>query len=149
MRLLTLTFILCSSATALAQQSKPEAVAETPSVVIDERCEGNACDAYLPALDFVIRYEDVKGQKRLNSVLGGVSGTLIGDEIAGAPGAVILGAFGLAAGHRTYDKGRMEADAKRYEETYLRGDNIFYNPVNRLPDMPHWLMAGPARPNQK
>ncbi len=110
----------------------------------DWRCEGNACDAFLPSLDYRKRYENVDGQKRLNSVLGGVAGAVIGEEIAGAPGAIVLGAIGAASGYRVTNKERWEEDAKRYEAAYQRGDDIFYNPANRIPNNPHWLTHGPG-----
>jgi len=108
------------------------------------RCEGNGCDAYLPAVGHILRYEDVRGQRRLNSALGGLSGALIGEEIAGAPGALVLGAFGVAAGYHVTNKERWEKEAKAYDEAWRRGDDIVYNPAHRFPNTPHWLMAGPT-----
>ncbi|MEX0298394.1 MAG: hypothetical protein AB3N28_04945 [Kordiimonas sp.] len=115
----------------------------------DWRCEGNACDAFLPSLDYRKRYENVDGQKGLNSVLGGVAGAVIGEEIAGAPGAIVLGAIGAASGYRVTNKKRWEEEAKRYEAAYQRGDDIFYNPANRIPNNPHWLMHGPGVTEKK
>lgn len=114
----------------------------------DWRCEGDGCDAFLPVLDYRQRYTDVKGQKRLNSVLGGLSGAIIGEEIGGAPGALVLGAVGAAAGYHVTNKKRWEKEAKEYDAAYQRGDTIVYNPANRLPIQAHWMMAGPERPSQ-
>ena len=115
----------------------------------DWRCQGDGCDAFLPVLDYRRRYEDVVGQKRLNSVLGGVSGAIIGEELAGAPGAAILGVIGVAAGYRVTNKKRWEKEAKEYEAAYQRGDDIYYNPANRIPDNPQWLTHGPGQPKKK
>lgn len=115
----------------------------------DWRCEGDGCDAFLPVLDYRRRYEDVSGQKRLNSVLGGVSGAIIGEEIGGAPGAAILGVIGAAAGYHVTNKKRWEKEAKEYEAAYQRGDDIYYNPANRIPNNPQWLTHGPGNPEKK
>lgn len=109
-------------------------------------CTGDGCDAFLPALGPSGLHRDTTGEKRLNSVLGGLSGALIGDEIAGTPGAAIFGVIGAAAGYQVTDKKRWEEDKRYYDAAYQRGDDIVYNPANRIPLNPHWLMAGPASP---
>lgn len=109
-------------------------------------CTGDGCDAFLPSLGPRGLHRDYTGEKRLNSVLGGLSGALIGDEIAGAPGAAIFGVIGAAAGYRVTDKKRWEADKRYYEAAHQRGDDLFYNPANRIPLNPHWFEAGPPGP---
>ena len=72
---------------------------------------------------------------------------LIGDEIAGTPGAIAFGALGAFTGYDYVDRERWEADAKAYDQAWQRGDDIYYNPAHRLPlNNAHWLHAGPPVP---
>lgn len=112
-------------------------------------CEGDGCDAYLPVAGHVLQYEDVKGEKRLNSALGGLAGGIIGADIAGAPGAIALGALGIAAGYKESNKKRWETEKRVYEKGYLSGADMFYDPSHRIPLTPHWMMAGPAGGKKK
>lgn len=107
-------------------------------------CEGDGCDAYVPVAGHIVQYKDVKGQKRLNGSLGGLAGAIIGEEVAGAPGAVALGALGVALGFEESNKERWEKQQKLYEEEYLSGVDMFYDPSRRIPHTPHWMLAGPA-----
>lgn len=108
-------------------------------------CEGNGCDAYLPVASHVLRYEDVKAQKRLNGSLGGLAGILIGEDVAGLPGAIAFGALGAATGWTESNTERWEEDQRAYEAGYLAGTDMFYDPSRRLPLNAHWMQAGPAR----
>lgn len=107
-------------------------------------CEGNGCDAYVPVVGHIVQYKDIKGQKRLNGALGGLAGAIIGEDVAGAPGAVALGALGVALGFEESNKERWEKQQKLYEEEYQSGADMFYDPSRRLPHTPHWMLAGPA-----
>jgi len=109
-------------------------------------CEGDGCDAYLPVLKKTVRFEDISGRKKWGAVLGGLSGALIGEDVAGVPGAALLGTLGVAAGYDYIDSERWEADAKVYQQAWQRGDDIYYNPAHRLPLVAHWMYAGPVLP---
>ncbi|MFC3050743.1 hypothetical protein [Kordiimonas pumila] len=107
-------------------------------------CEGDGCDAYLPVQGAYVGNQDNTGEKRLNSALGGLAGGLIGEEIAGAPGAIAFGALGAALGWHENNAKRWEKRAQEYDAAWQRGDDTYYNPANRLPNDAHWMYAGPS-----
>jgi len=107
-------------------------------------CEGDGCDAFLPILKNTTRFEDTQGRRKWGATLGGLSGALIGEEIGGTAGAIALGVLGASSGYDYIDRDRWEADAKRYDEAWQRGDDVYYNPAHRLPLKAHWMFAGPA-----
>jgi len=123
------------------QQTPPAFVFPPPLSL----CEGDGCDAYLPILNRVTRFEDISAQRKWGAALGGLSGALIGEEVGGAPGAVALGVLGTFLGYNNIDRDRWERDAKSYDAAWQRGDDTYYNPANRLPIEAHWMHAGPAR----
>jgi len=126
-----------------AEQQEKQAVPEWASRL----CLGDGCDAYLPILNKPQnRFVDYKARHKWGGTLGGVSGALIGEEIAGVPGALVFGAFGAITGYDYIDRERWEADAKAYDEAWQRGDDTYYNPANRFPLEAHWMRAGPAVP---
>jgi hypothetical protein len=110
-------------------------------------CEGDACDLYLPVMRKTVRFENTSGRRKWGALLGGLSGALIGDEVAGAPGAVLLGSIGAFAGYENIDRDRWEANARRYDQAWQRGDDISYNPAHPLPLRAHWMYAGPPPPD--
>ena len=116
-------------------------------------CEGDDCDAYLPILKKTVRFENTSGRRKWGAALGGLAGVLIGEEVAGAPGAVLLGAYGAASGYDYIDSKQWEAKAKAYNQEWQRGGDIYYDPSHRLPLKAHWMLAGAAtvsaRPGNK
>lgn len=124
----------------------------TPALVAQELpdyrvlCEGNACDAFLPALQAPNPYREIGGKRAASSALGGLSGALIGNEIAGTPGAVGFGLLGATLGYKhDYSEAWVE-ETKELDAAWRRGDDTFYNPAHRLPLEAHWMYAGPAAP---
>jgi len=107
-------------------------------------CEGNACDAYVPVIKHKPAHKDVTGEKRLNSTLGGLAGAIIGEEIAGLPGAIAFGALGAATGYHEANTERWEEQAKEREEAWKHGGDTFYDPSRRFPIEAHWMRAGPS-----
>jgi len=92
-----------------------------------------------------VRFEDTVARRKWGAALGGVSGALIGEDVAGTVGAIALGAIGAVGGYDYIDRERREADAKVYDAAWKRGDDIYYNPTHRLPLEAHWMHAGAAR----
>ena len=133
MRTLLITMMLFGSVTAAAQEGPKE-----PDY--SKLCVGDGCDAYLP---FVMRrpslYPEIKGKKRLNSVLGGVAGAVLGEGIAGAPGAIGLGLLGAGLGYNFEIDREYEERYKEQRKSWERGDDIYYNPVHPIPQNAHWL----------
>ncbi len=121
------------------------AAEEAPAVP----CEGDGCDAYVPVASHVLQYQDVKAQKRLNGAMGGLAGVLVGEDVAGFPGAIAFGALGAATGWTESNTKRWEEDQKAYEKGYNSGADMFYDPSQRLPLNPHWMQAGPAGEEKK
>jgi len=139
MRSLILSVMLAATP-ALAAQDMPDYA---------RLCEGNACDAFLPALKVPNPYRQAGGKHAAQSALGGLSGALIGDEIAGTPGAIGFGILGAALGYKHDYSKAWEKEAKEYRDAWNRGDDTFYNPAHRLPLEAHWMYAGPAAPEGK
>jgi len=127
-----------------AQDTKPETMPNAPINWETQFCEGDGCDAYLPILKKSVRFENTSGRRKWGAVLGGLSGAIIGEEVGGAPGAILFGAFGAAAGYDNIDRERWEANAKSYNQEWQRGGDTFYDPSHRLPLVAHWMLAGPA-----
>ena len=109
------------------------------------RCTGDGCDAFLPVYNHVSRYPEAKGQMRLDTLLGGIAGAIIGEELLGAPGAIAVGAVGAYAGRNMKRDRAYEERILEYRAAWMRGDDISYNPAHRFPAEPHWLYAGPPR----
>ncbi|MCK0069579.1 hypothetical protein [Kordiimonas laminariae] len=146
MRTLLMTMMLLGSIGAVAQdqqeeQGKPkEQTEQAVKPDYSNLCIGDGCDAYLP---FITRgpslYPEVKGRKRLNSVLGGVAGAVLGEGIAGAPGAVGLGLLGAGLGYNFEIDRRYEEQYREQRKSWERGDDIYYNPSHPIPQNAHWL----------
>ena len=148
--MLRLFFVTMLAALPLsAQEAKPAPIKPAPIQYAplswdSKLCEGDGCDAYLPILKKFVRFENTVGRRKWGAVLGGLSGAIIGEEVGGAPGAVLLGAFGAVAGYDYIDRERWEADAKAYQAEWQRGGDTYYDPSHRLPLVAHWMLAGPA-----
>lgn len=163
MRIIALSLFMVSTA-VMAEPEEPakvDADTETQKVfkqLAEEQmgprypsrlCEGDGCDAYLPILKRSARFQDIDARRRWGSTLGGISGALIGNEVADAPGAIIGALVGAAGGYNYIDREQWEEDAKAYDQAWQRGDDIYYNPAHRLPLEAHWMYAGPAAPDIK
>ncbi len=106
-------------------------------------CEGSGCDAYVPTLTGrSIDFTDRTANSRVRSVLGGISGALIGEEIAGAPGAVGFGVLGAVLGHKHEITDEYIEYVQEQDKAHTRGDAIFYNPAHQFPIDAQWRHAG-------
>lgn len=132
-----MTAILLTAAPAAFAQQLPD---------YRTMCEGNACDAFLPALQTPNPYRENGSKRAVSSALGGLSGALIGNEIAGTPGAIGFGMLGAVLGYKHDYSEAWEEESKELDAARTRGDDIFYNPAHRLPLEAHWMYAGPAAP---
>ncbi len=105
-------------------------------------CEGTGCDAYLPLLKKQVQFEDRRPAKGWAAALGGASGAIIGEEVAGAPGAVGFGALGAFLGYKAKRDWRAEERAREYDAAWHRGDDLYYNPAHPIPLKPQYLGRG-------
>ncbi|MCJ9429206.1 hypothetical protein [Kordiimonas marina] len=119
------------------KEMSPSVAAAGPEVPHASLCEGNGCDAYLPAALFTPRYRDEEGARRRNAVIGAASGAIVGNEIGGLPAAIGLASLGAAMGYHQ-SRAEMEARARAYDAAWIRGDDIYYNPVYAIPVNPHY-----------
>lgn len=71
--------------------------------------------------------------------LGGLAGSLIGDEIGGPAEAVVFGLLGAGLALGGVGKDIEEEEARRRDEAWRRGDDMVYNPAHPLPFNAHWL----------
>ncbi|TNE65217.1 MAG: hypothetical protein EP335_05865 [Alphaproteobacteria bacterium] len=151
---LLLAFLLCPPVLADDVPADENAVdtplqAETvigPDWSLPPYCEGDGCDAYLPAVAFSQQYRDRRAERRWDAALGGLSGALIGEEIGGVAGAVGLGALGAALGYHTdRDSWERQEEARRYDAAWQRGDDIYYNPAHTLPWNPHYFRGAKSK----
>jgi hypothetical protein len=75
--------------------------------------------------------------------LGGLAGSIIGDEIGGPAEAVVFGLLGAGLALGGVGKDIDEEEARRRADAWRRGDDMVYNPAHPLPTVAHWL--GPRK----
>ena len=115
-------------------------------------CNGDACAIFATlklspqkgeanplTLDYGWVDQDGPQQNLLGAALGGLSGALIGDEIGGTAGAVGFGLLGAVLGYDGRASRVSEDEARRFQQAWQRGDDMYYNPAHPLPLNAHWL----------
>ncbi len=128
----TVLFTGMSASTSLTAHELPKPV---------PYCEGNACDLYLPLAKPTINFKDNRAKKRLSAVLGGLTGAVLGEDIAGVPGAIGFGLLGAVTGYDHEVDDRYLEDYRALRASEERGDDIYFNPVHRLPPNAHYRVT--------
>ncbi len=79
------------------------------------------------------------GINLLDVGLGGLAGALIGDEIGGTTEAAAFGLLGAGLVLGGMDGKPSEEEARRRDEAWRLGTDMYFNPAHPLPATAHWL----------
>ncbi|NVJ98450.1 MAG: hypothetical protein HWE25_09875 [Alphaproteobacteria bacterium] len=115
-----------------------------PAGASDIVCEGDACDVLSPLMGSKVQFDKpAKGVRELRGALSGLSGALIGNEIAGEEGAIFGALLGISLGYDYEpDLHRLEREARERDAAWKRGDDMFFNPAHPIPYNAHYLGGG-------